>query len=159
MRDPLHPCKTMDQASPNDIELAPGAWLPADALRYRFSRSPGPGGQNVNKLNTKATLIVSDADLAGALDPGALARLRNLAGRQFTDDQITISSAQSRSQLANRRACLQKLRYLVVRALVRPKRRKPTRPSRAAIERRLKQKAQRSRLKRQRTNRPDPSET
>ena len=144
----------MDPIAPKQVELSPGVFLPASALRFQYARSPGPGGQNVNKLNTKATLTIAAAELEKVLEPAALERLRRLAGRQFTSDRLVLNSAASRSQVANRRTCLTKLRYLVVRALVRPKVRRPTRPSRSAVEQRLREKSHRSRIKQMRGSRP-----
>lgn len=144
----------MAPIAPKQLELAPGVLLPSAALRFQFSRSPGPGGQNVNKVNTKATLSIMASDLAMVLEPSALDRLRRLAGRQFTVDRLVLSSAGSRSQSANRHTCLAKLRLLVIRALVRPKVRKSTRPSRSAVERRLREKSHRSRTKQMRRTRP-----
>ncbi len=135
---------------PDQVELAPGVALPAAALCFRFARSSGPGGQNVNKLNTKAALSVSLADLAVVLSEPAFGRLLRLAGRYRVGDRLTIASESSRSQLDNRRACVDKLAQLVQQALVRPKVRRPTKPSRASKERRLKQKQRRAEIKRNR---------
>ena len=137
----------------NLVILAPGAALPRSALRFSFARSGGPGGQNVNKVNTKATMTVELADLAGVLDGPALLRLRRAAGRQLAGDRLIITSSASRSQIANRRACVDKLRRLVKRARHRPRPRKATRPSRGAVERRLKQKSHRAGVKRMRSER------
>jgi len=144
----------------NQITIAPGITVPASALRFTFARSGGPGGQNVNKLATQATLTISLDDLAAVLPPSALARLKHHAARYLAgDDRLIIASSESRSQLANRKACLTKLRELVVAARHRPKRRKPTRPSRRAIQRRLDAKKQRGQQKRSRhINRNPPRE-
>lgn len=136
---------------PDQVELAPDVVLPAAALRYRFARASGPGGQNVNKLNTKATLSVALADLAAVLDGSAFQRLLRLAGRYRVGDRLTIASDAHRSQLDNRRACVDRLSQLVQQAMVRPKVRRPTKPSRASKERRLKQKTRRSEIKRNRS--------
>lgn len=138
------------------VELAPGARLPRAALQYQFVRSGGPGGQNVNKLNTKAQLTVALDDLAEALDPGSFERLKRLAGRYLADDHLVIESQAHRSQIANRDACLEKLRDLVQRARHKPRPRRPTKPTRASRQRRLDHKKQRGQIKRNR--KPPPRE-
>lgn len=135
--------------------LAPGVVLPNAALRFRFDRSGGPGGQNVNKLNTRATLTVSFADLATVLDADTLQRVRTVAGHWAAEDRLVISAANSRSQLANRRACVARLRWIIEHAARRPRPRRPTRPTRGAVERRLQAKAHRSRIKRLRRGQSD----
>lgn len=140
------------EEQPNEVEAAPGVYLPAGAVRFTFSRSGGPGGQNVNKVNTKATLVVAVQDLAGALPDWALKRLLIHAGSRLTADgeRLVIHDSSSRSQHANRQACLAKLRLMLIEALHRPKRRRPTKPSRAAIQRRLDNKRHRAKLKTER---------
>ena len=134
----------------NKIELAPGVMIAKSALRFRFARSAGPGGQNVNKLNTKATLTVRFDDLSEVLSRSVLGRLERLAGKHLVDDRLIFTAGSSRSQLANRRACLAKLRDLIVQAKRRPRVRKATKPTRAAREKRLQQKTQRGQPKRPR---------
>lgn len=136
------------------VELGPGVLIARTALRYRFSRSSGPGGQNVNKLNTKATLVVSLGRLKEVLDAGSFGRLERLARRHIAAGQLCISSDTSRSQLVNRGASLTKLRRLVVRARIRPKARKPTRPTASSVQRRLAEKVRRGRIKRSRQQKP-----
>ncbi|MHC4995667.1 MAG: alternative ribosome rescue aminoacyl-tRNA hydrolase ArfB [Planctomycetota bacterium] len=144
----------MSDSDDSLVSVAPGVDLPADIVRFSFDRSRGPGGQNVNKLNTRATLTVDLTDLAKYLDLPTLTRLRHLAGARLTDDdRLILRCETSRSQLANRRECVEKLRQLIVQAMARPKRRRPTKPSRAAKERRLKAKKVRSDIKRQRSKR------
>lgn len=138
--------------NPNQIAIAPGVALPDAALTWSFARGGGPGGQNVNKVNTRATLTVLVADLAPLMPSWAVDRLRELAGQKLAaePERLVITSAESRSQIANRENCLEKLRELVVQALHRPRRRKKTRPSRAAKQRRLEAKKQRGQRKAQR---------
>jgi ribosome-associated protein len=137
------------------IELAKGVALPAAALRFRYTASSGPGGQNVNKLNTKAVLTVRLDDLAEVLTPAAMQRLRQLAGHHLAGEALVIAGDEHRSQSANREACLDRLRALVIQARRRPRKRRPTRPTRASQERRIEHKKQRSRIKRQRRGRYD----
>ncbi|MDR0473932.1 MAG: aminoacyl-tRNA hydrolase [Treponema sp.] len=107
------------------------------AARVEFSRSGGPGGQNVNKVSTKATLRMRLDDLAG-LNDAELARVRAiLAGRINAEDEILISSDEERSQHINRERAFTRLIALVASAARLPRSRRPTRPSRAAREERL----------------------
>ena len=130
-----------------DIELAPGVFAPDDAVRLQFARSGGPGGQNVNKLNTKAELWVRLNGIRG-MSHAAVARLRHLAGRRVTaDGEIHLSSETERAQEGNRAAVMRRLREMIVRAKVEPKVRRKTKPSRAAKAKRLEQKKRRGAIK------------
>ncbi len=114
------------------IELGPGVWTDREQLRFGFSRSSGPGGQNVNKVNTKTELRVSIAALHGMNDR-AIARLRELAGRKITaEGDILLTADSQRTQESNRRACLEKMRDMIAKALIEPKTRKKSRPSKAS---------------------------
>ncbi len=139
----------MSSAGPNPskrLHLAPGVWVEARALRYTYVASSGPGGQNVNKRSTKAVLRVAVGDLG--LRPGVADRLRALAGHRLTgDDEILLSSDEHRSQRRNKEACTDILRALLVEASVRPKIRRPTKPTRGSVERRIDSKKQRSQIK------------
>ena len=143
------------------VAIAPGVRVPEASLRFAFSRSGGPGGQNVNKVETKAELriAIDDLPLAGRVK----GRLRGLAGDRvvgseaFVDEEgrarirggdIVLVAQEFRSQSQNKGACLEKLRDLIVRAQAEPKIRRKTRPSRGSIERRLEGKKRRSDIKR-----------
>src|SRR5437764_185403 len=103
----------------------------------QFSRSGGPGGQNVNKVNTKAELWVRVDAIAG-LSWGARGRLAAMAGRRLTaGGEIHLISESERGQEGNRAAVMERLREMIVRAKVEPKIRKKSKPSRAARARRL----------------------
>lgn len=131
------------------IPLAPGVRISPDRLAFSFASSSGPGGQNVNKRATKAELRVRLGDIP--LPPDALARLGALAGRRLTDaGEIVIAADEYRSQARNRDACLDRLRELVLRAQVRPRPRRATKPSRGSVLRRLDEKKRRSERKRSR---------
>ena len=141
---------------PGGIEIAPGVHVPASALRIQFSRSGGPGGQNVNKVNTKAELWIALDTLAPHLTDRALARLEQFAGRRLTKDrQLHFAAETHRSQDLNRQENLERLRELLVRAMTEPKPRKKTKPSKAAKQRRLDHKKRRSAIKARRQGRGD----
>lgn len=132
--------------------LAPGVGVGPGGLRWQFARSSGPGGQNVNKLNTKAELWVSLTALRG-LDEHALARLKLLAGKRLTrDGELHLVAETDRSQEANRAAVLEKLRQLLIQAKHRPKTRRRTRPTRGSQQRRMDAKKRRSETKSHRRN-------
>jgi len=129
------------------VEVAPGVTAPGAALRWQFARSSGPGGQNVNKVNTKAELWLEVGQIRG-MTARALGRLRALAGKRLTSaDEIHIAADTERSQEANRSAGLDRLRELLLQAMHEPKPRRKTKPSRAAKQRRLDSKRRRSNLK------------
>jgi ribosome-associated protein len=132
-------------------------------LRFSFARSSGPGGQNVNKLETKAELRVSIEDLP--VSGRVKARLRALAGDRilaaetYVDPEgrtrvrageLLLTSQEHRSQSQNKGECLDKLRELLVAAMAEPKVRRKTRPSRSSVERRLEGKKRRGEIKRSR---------
>src|SRR5438105_2403506 len=133
----------MEDSSQVD-DLAPGVKAVPGALRFQYARSSGPGGQNVNKVNTKAELWIPIDSLQGLSIP-ARQRLRRLAGRRLTSlDEIHIASDEQRSQSANRERILDLLRGLIVLAGHEPKPRKRTRPTKASKRRRLDSKRHRS---------------
>ena len=137
------------------VHLAPGAGVPRRVLRYQYSRSSGPGGQNVNKVNTRAELRLAVTEIVGLTEQAA-DRLRRLAGSRLTnDDELLISCDTSRSQRMNRRHCLERLRELVCEAATEPRIRKRTRPSRSKIEKRLQQKREQAEKKSRRRWNPE----
>lgn len=140
----------MDEAAKSGpVEVAPGVNVPAGVLRFSYASSGGPGGQNVNKRETKALLRVRIGDLPVG-EPVRL-RLRRLGARWLTgEDELLIASDVHRSQERNRRECLERLRGLLVEAKRAPKVRKKTKPSRGARERRLKEKKRRGEIKKDR---------
>ncbi len=126
------------------LELGPGVTIAAVDVTFSFSRSSGPGGQAVNKLCTRAELRVAVEAIVG-LSELVRRRLRDLAGRRLTKaDEILIAAETERSQLDNRRECVRRLRALVAKARAVPKKRRPTRPSRSSIEKRLETKRRQS---------------
>jgi ribosome-associated protein len=124
-----------------DLETRSGIVIPVDALTWRFSRGTGPGGQGVNTTDSRVELV---ADLTRMRTPSDEAghRVRRALG-----DEIRIVAAAERSQLRNREAALRRLAERVD-AAARPRRpRTPTRPTAAAVRRRLEAKRRRARTK------------
>ena len=120
-------------------------------ITEQFVRASGPGGQNVNKVSTKASLRF-EADRAPNLSEAVKLRLKKIAGTKWTvDGAIVIQCDETRSQIRNREIAHDRLKELVQKALVVPKRRRPTKPSRGAIERRLKSKKIRAEVKSRRS--------
>jgi len=119
------------------LRVSPIVVIPGEAITFRAVRSSGPGGQNVNKVASKVELRVELSRTLG-LSPGARARLQALAApRLDADGRLVIVSQKTRDQHRNLEDARAKLRDLVLRSLVVPKARRPTRPSAAARERRL----------------------
>jgi ribosome-associated protein len=127
--------------------------VPERELRWRFSRSSGPGGQSVNTADSRVELSL-DLTTTTALGPVQRARVLERLGRRLVDGVLTVAASEHRSQLQNREAALERMAAILARALAPPPpRRRPTRPTRGSVERRLADKRRRSRTKRLR--RPD----
>jgi len=132
------------------LSIIPGFELPLSELEYRASRSGGPGGQHVN---TSSTRVEVWWDVAGSATLNADQRqrlLQKLATRLDSNGRLRLVSSGTRSQLRNREEVTERLRDVVAAALVLPKKRKPTRPSRAAKAARLEAKRRRAATKRER---------
>lgn len=124
--------------------------MPGEAISWRAVRSSGPGGQNVNKVASKVELRVT-LDAIEGLDPAARSRLGTLAApRLDSRGRLLVTSQRTRDQARNLEDARDKVRRLVARALVTPTRRRPTRPSASAVERRLRGKRLRGARKRER---------
>jgi len=142
------------------LELAPGLHVHDSEVTFTATRSSGPGGQNVNKVNTRMELRLAVEVLGGPgrLSHAAMERLRRLAaGRINKEEELVLASGRFRSQARNKQACLDLLRELILEARVVPKPRRPTRPGRGAVQRRLSEKKIRGEIKqrRQRPSRDD----
>jgi len=125
--------------------------IPESEYTLSYVRSPGPGGQNVNKVASACELRFYVA-ATSLLDDGGKHRLRVLAGRRLTqNDEIVIEAHRHRGQEANRRDAIERLEQLIIQARHVPKPRKKTKPSRAAKARRLEGKRQRKDVKRLRS--------
>src|SRR5438105_13123807 len=126
------------------IQISETLAIPETELQWSFVRSSGPGGQNVNKVASKAVLRW---DMAGSPSVPAevKARLRTLQRRRVTGDgELILTSQRFRDQERNRLDCLDKLREMILQAAVRPKPRRVTRPTRGSREARLQEKRRRA---------------
>jgi ribosome-associated protein len=117
-------------------------------VTWRFSRSGGPGGQSVNTTDSRVS-VVYDLASSVALGPVEHERAMRRLRRRLVDGVLTVTASDHRSQLANRRAAMARLVALLEEAIAPPpKARRPTRPSKAATERRLTSKKRRGDVKR-----------
>jgi len=114
--------------------------IPSERLEFTFVRSSGPGGQNVNKVSSKAQLRWNPGK-SGLLSPEVLQRLEMLFPSYITKEgDLLITSQKTRDQLKNREDCLEKLQKMILEASKIPKPRKPTKPTKSSIRRRLENK-------------------
>lgn len=129
------------------MHISPAIFIRDEDIFFEYIRSSGPGGQNVNKVATAVRLRVALSAITG-LSPDGLERLRVLAGKRITaDGELVLRAETHRTQEGNRRAALLRLENLIAAAAQKPKIRRPTKPSRAARQRRLDAKARRARTK------------
>jgi ribosome-associated protein len=129
------------------IEIAPGVTLDENELEFSFIRASGPGGQNVNKVSS-AVQMRFDARRSPSLSNDVSIRLQKLAGSKLTlDGVIVITANRFRTQEMNRKDATERLADLIAKAAVAPVKRRPTKPTKAAKERRLEGKARRSTVK------------
>jgi ribosome-associated protein len=135
------------------LEITPQIVIPDDELEWRFIRASGPGGQNVNKVSSAVQLRFL-LPRNTSLPVSVRNRLRAIGGQKLNDDGTILFTARSeRSQEQNRREALDRLAALIQTALVEPKVRKKTRPTKASKERRIDSKKRRGSTKQGRGSR------
>ena len=134
------------------IKITDSIYINEFEVKESFIRSSGPGGQHVNKVAT-AVQLRFNAKTSGNISKEVYNRLRTIAGSKLTEDgNLIIVSRVHRSQIQNRQVALDKLISLLQQAAKKPKRRKKTRPSRASVEKRLRNKRLQSEKKKSRRN-------
>ena len=137
-------------APDDDIKVTRSVRIPRSELTFQFSRSGGPGGQNVNKLNTRVQMRWN-IETTASLRDDVLERLKSRARRRINaEGELIITSQRYRDQARNIDDCIEKLSELVRECAQKPVPRKPTKPSAGARRRRLEAKKQRSQRKQSR---------
>ena len=130
-----------------DLYVSAAVVIPAAELQWRFSRSSGPGGQNVNKVET-AVELGFDLEGTGAIGPFQKQRLLERLGSRCVAGCLRVAVSEQRSQYLNRQLAMQRLGDLLREGLKPPpKLRKPTKPTRGAVKRRVDAKKQKSQVK------------
>jgi ribosome-associated protein len=133
---------------PDGLRIGDGVEIPLEEIELRASRSSGPGGQHANVTSSRIEAVF-DVEASKTLSDEQKTRLRDKLG-----ERVSAVAQDARSQARNRELALERLTEKLAAGIRRPKRRRPTRPGRAAKERRLERKRQRSQRKQQR-RRPD----
>ena len=131
-----------------DLHLGSGRLLSASCLELRFARAGGPGGQHVNKTETKVDLRCDLTAAEAVLGPTTIGRIREkLANRLDADGRVVVTCEETRSRSRNIERALERMEELLRDAMARPKARRPTRPTRGSQERRLGEKNRRADVK------------
>ena len=138
----------MSHVNEPSIVVTPRIRIPVSELRLTFSRSSGPGGQNVNKVNSKVTIHWNVTANESLPEPVRERFLKVYANRINAAGEVILQSQRYREQERNRADCMDKLRDMVLAVASAPKTRRKTKPSRASRERRLQDKHHRSETKR-----------
>jgi ribosome-associated protein len=132
----------------DSLQINQTTTIPLSELRFRFSRSSGPGGQHVQKTSTRVELLFDVANSPSLTDAQRVRVLVRLSGHIDSAGVLHLFSQSARSQLRNRHEVVDRFQALIRHALKRRRRRKPTRPSAASRERRLQEKRERGQRKR-----------
>ncbi|MGQ0563198.1 MAG: alternative ribosome rescue aminoacyl-tRNA hydrolase ArfB [Gemmatimonadota bacterium] len=139
------------------VVINPELSIPRSELAYRATRSGGPGGQHVNTSSTRVELIWN-LETSPSLSDEQRERIRRKLAKRITEEgRLRLTSSGSRSQHQNKEDVTERFAHMIAQALVKPKPRRKTKPTRASKEARLRQKKQRSRTKQQR-GRVEPDE-
>jgi ribosome-associated protein len=139
------------------VRVTPEVAIPVEELEFRVSRSRGPGGQGVNTTDSRVELRFDLAGSPSLSDAQKQRALRRLGRRVDAGGTVRVVAQTQRSQLANRRAAVERFAALLAEALAPPRPRRPTRPGAAARARRLEAKRQRAGVKQLR-RRPPPGD-
>lgn len=137
------------------LSINPSLQIPLDEFEFTYARSGGPGGQNVNKVNSKAVLRWPVTTSPSLPDEVRARFLAKYASRLTSEGDLLVTSQRYRDQARNVEDCLDKLRSLIAAVVEPPTRRRPTRPSSAAKQRRREAKTKVSEKKQQRRS-PQP---
>ena len=129
------------------VQISKTVAIPVSELSFRFSRSRGPGGQHLNKADTRVELLFDVAHSPRLTDEQRQLLLRRLANRIDSQGVLHVVSQETRSQRRNRERAIARFRALLAQALAPRKKRVATAPSRTARERRLRKKKRRSEIK------------
>ncbi len=141
-----------------DLRLTPALVIGAAELAWRFSRSSGPGGQNVNTTDSRVELVF-DLAASAALPPALKARALGRLEGKLVEGCVVIAASEHRSHWQNRVAAQRRLVELLLEAIKPPPPpRRATRPTRGSVQRRLAAKKQRGAIKGQRGSRPQPED-
>ncbi len=137
-------------SGPEELVVTEKVRIPYSEFVFTASRSSGPGGQNVNKVNSRIQLRWNPS-ASPSIEPDVAERFTKLAGKRMTKDgEVLFTGQEHRDAPKNKADCLERLGELLQAAVVKPRVRKVTKPSRGSKERRLKEKRQRSETKQSR---------